>query len=258
MGPGGSRTRLVMLAVVIGVILLVVHKYRLSSTDHAHHATSLEWRQGEHVSRIATMHNYSMGLVWPVDDVNDDNDRIVSQIDIMNTYAQQKRNRKLKVILRVGSHCFEHWVAGQEQFVRDKCPITDCWNTNNQSQAPDADALVISEFRESTRHLYLPKPRGQIWIALHRDSPLHHHIDAKSLYGLINWTTSFRHDSTIAFRILHKFVPSRPATTAVTSGKKSINYAAGKTKLVAWFVSDCRGANNRMIYAKELSQFIQV
>ena len=98
-----------------------------------------------------------MGLVWPLDIVmDDDNDRIVPQIDFC---ARQKRNRKLKVILRVGKFNFENWVAGQEQFVRDKCPIADCWNTNNQSQARDADALLISEFGKSTRHLYLPKPK---------------------------------------------------------------------------------------------------
>ena len=75
--------------------------------------------------------------------------------------------------------------------------------------------------------------------------------------GLINWTATYRHDSTIPFPY-YKFVPSGPSTTAVTSGDAGINYAANKTKLVAWFVSNCHASNNRMRYAKELSQFIQV
>jgi len=46
--------------------------------------------------------------------------------------------------------------------------------------------------------------------------------------------------------------------TPATSGERNINYAAGKTKLVAWFVSNCNTENHRMLYAQELSQFIQV
>jgi len=202
-----------------------------------------------------TLYNYSIGLVWPRNDMDDHDDRIMSQIDVMNVYARQQRNRNLKIILRVGNFNFENWFAGQEQFVRDGCPIVDCWLTNDQSEAHDADALLISEFDESSRKLYLPKPHRQIWIAQHWESPLHNRIDPKSVRGLINWTASYRHDSTVAFRY-GKVVPSVQATTAVTS--VNINYAAGKTRVVAWFVSNCNAMNERMRYARELSQSIQV
>ena len=36
------------------------------------------------------------------------------------------------------------------------------------------------------------------------------------------------------------------------------DYAANKTKAVAWFVSNCGARNGRLSYAKELSKFIQV
>jgi len=267
LAPGSwSRTRLVKLAAVTGVVVLVIH-YQLSSTDVNQRASSVERldqrassverRRRQHISRVTTMHNYSVGLVWPRDDVDFDDDRIASQLDVMNVYARQKRNRKLKVVLRVGNFNFENWLAGQEQFVRDRCPIANCWLTNDRSQARDADALLISEFNDEDRHLYLPKPLRQIWIAQHWESPLHNRIDPKSVRGLINWTASYRHDSTVVFRY-GKMVPSAPATAAVTSDEGSINYAAGKTKLVAWFVSNCRAGNQRMRYAQELSQFIQV
>lgn len=137
------------------------------------------------------------------------------------------------------------------------CPIVDCWLTNDQSQARDADALLISEFSDSSRQLYLPKPHRQIWIAQHWESPLHNRIDPKSVRGLINWTASYRHDSTIAFRYV-KIVPNVQAAKTVTSGAGSLNYAAGKSKLVAWFVSNCNARNHRMRYAHELSKSIQV
>lgn len=36
------------------------------------------------------------------------------------------------------------------------------------------------------------------------------------------------------------------------------NYAANKTKKVAWFVSNCGARNNRLAYAHELQKHIQV
>ena len=232
--------------------------YNRSDGDRISHATKLQnYTIGQHISRVMKTYNYSIGLVWPRDDMDDHNDRILSQIDVMNVYARQKRNRKLKIILRVGNCNFKHWLAGKEQFLRDGCPIVDCWLTNNRSEARDADALLISEFRNSSRKLYLPKPHHQIWIAQHYESPLHNRIDPKSVRGLINWTASYRHDSTVAFRIA-KMIPSVQATTAVTPGEGSVNYAAGKTRLVAWFVSNCHASNERMRYARELARFIQV
>ena len=160
---------------------------------------------------VKTLYSNSAGPVWPRK--NDDNDRIMSQIDAMNVYARhQKRHRTLKVILLVGKLNFEMCAAGQEPF--SKCPIVDCWLTRNTSQAPSADALLISEFRYSDRSLYLPKPRRQIWIAQHMEPPppRYSHIDPRSLRGLINWTASYRRDSTIVFRY-DMMVPGVPANT---------------------------------------------
>lgn len=36
------------------------------------------------------------------------------------------------------------------------------------------------------------------------------------------------------------------------------NYAANKTKKVAWFASNCDAKNNRLSYALELQKYIQV
>ena len=36
------------------------------------------------------------------------------------------------------------------------------------------------------------------------------------------------------------------------------NYAMGKTRKVAWFVSNCNARNKRIEYARELSKYIEV
>ena len=39
---------------------------------------------------------------------------------------------------------------------------------------------------------------------------------------------------------------------------RGVNFAANKTKAVAWFVSNCGARNGRLAYAKELQKYIQV
>ena len=74
--------------------------------------------------------------------------------------------------------------------------------------------------------------------------------------GLFNWTASYRHDSDIVAPY-EKFV-QYPDYKAADIDSPSRNYAAGKTRKVAWFVSNCSARNKRLQYAKELAQYIEV
>ena len=44
---------------------------------------------------------------------------------------------------------------------------------------------------------------------------------------------------------------------AVVTRPQSLDYAAGKTKKVAWFVSNCGARNGRLQYAQELAKYIR-
>lgn len=72
--------------------------------------------------------------------------------------------------------------------------------------------------------------------------------------GLVNWTGTYRRSSTIVapyerFTLYNSSVHELPLAK---------NYAAGKTKKVAWFVSNCGARNNRLGYALELQDHIEV
>jgi len=89
---------------------------------------------------------------------------------------------------------------------------------------------------------------------------------------LINWTATYRFDSTIVTPY-EKFVPYRNASASTGRRGKRLrrsspaaeslfqsnipgrNYAAGKTKMVAWFVSNCGPKNKRNEYAAELAKY---
>jgi hypothetical protein len=78
---------------------------------------------------------------------------------------------------------------------------------------------------------------------------------------VINWTATYRHDSDIPTPYA-KFFPFTSSVKNISddsgSGQRHYNYANKKSKLVAWFVSNCNAKNNRFQYAQELKRFIQV
>lgn len=111
---------------------------------------------------------------------------------------------------------------------------------------------------------FLPTSRrpNQIWILELLESPLHT-IDLKFLDGKINYTASYRSDSDI-LAPYGRFVPfesERQALRDYSAGKNceaSTDSALGKTRKVAWFVSNCFTRNRRRDYASALARHIQV
>nr|CAI5842106.1 unnamed protein product [Callosobruchus analis] len=99
------------------------------------------------------------------------------------------------------------------------CPVSRCSLTDDRSKAADADAIL---YKDHFIHPGVPRP-------------MHQFADA------INWTATYRRDSDI-----------------VRQKVQSRDYAANKTKKVAWFVSNCGARNGRLAYARELAQYIDV
>jgi len=117
------------------------------------------------------------------------------------------------------------------------------------------------------------KPLGQIWVLWLLESPINtpRFVNAE---GLINWTATYRPDSTIVTPY-DKYVtfasfqrrrssgkwPSAPAPAVTTQRNRqrpAVNHAAGKSRLVAWFVSNCVAANRRYEYVQQLREHVPV
>ena len=198
-----------------------------------------------------------VGYIWPKPGSLDD--RIMNQVHFMEKYAAIRGDNlttKKKIILRVGDFNFDdlHFKDGQERLIEDKCPIKDCIYSSDRALAKVADALLISQFDGSLLQFYTPKPAHQIWITQHLESPHHNRMDPSALSNLVNWTVSFRQESTVA-------LPYAAWDFRNESNKQNlseINYAKGKTKKVAWFVSNCADKNGRLHYGNELKKYIAV
>jgi len=156
---------------------------------------------------------------------------------------------------------------GEEKFIKEQCPVSACRLTADRSVSLTAEMRLLQG--DATFYL-AKKPVGQIWTMFLLESPAN--TGAFSRAGdLINWTATYRSDSTIVTPY-ERFVPYRnasrgdrrlqrrtatapaAASTANVSASSTRNYAAGKTKMVAWFVSNCGPKNKRNEYADELAK----
>ena len=88
-------------------------------------------------------------------------------------------------------------------------------------------------------------------MAFTLESPLHISLDLDN----VDWTATYRRDSTVVAPY-GKWSPYHETMTR--SDEAEVNIAEKKTKKVAWFVSNCNAKNNRLEYARNLSNYIEV
>ena len=203
------------------------------------------------IVRHTTPSTTSSERVWPSVH-NYDDDRIVSQMTYRpKSVADMERQGNAipykKILLYNG---FKDWgvEAGSASF--DHCPVKECTLTDRVREARKADVIL---FRQEPKRPWFRRPTGQRWILYLLESP-YFTPNLNRFRGMFDMVASYRHDSDIVAPY-EKFVRFPPARRHVNKTK---NYAEGKTKKVAWFVSNCEASNSRLEYAQELGRYIQV
>ncbi|XP_045174204.2 glycoprotein 3-alpha-L-fucosyltransferase A-like [Mercenaria mercenaria] len=195
----------------------------------------------------------NLELLWPSREFYE-NDRITNQLNY-RLGNESKSNNKLsdkgvklkKIYLDSG---FGGKRLGRWVFLEDKCNINTCEITRDRKYTDTADALF---FQSSSSGTITRKSTQQIWMIFMLESP-YHTAGLRSLRNVFNWTATYRHDSDIVAPY-EKFVRYDEKVKFLPQKK---SYAAGKTKKVAWFVSNCGARNERLQYARKLSKYIQV
>lgn len=168
-------------------------------------------------------------------------------IDDTIAYTNVSKDADLKTIVLLGS--WYDFLSGRNLFLRDRCPVDKCRVYRASGDVRTADAVIFKDsFSGETR--YPDKPKGQVWILYLLENPQHTYVAESS--NSIDWTATYRTDSDIVTPY-EKFVPFDPLVKTIKR-----NYAWNKTKMVAWFVSNCYTSNNRLQYGKELQKHIEV
>ncbi|KAL5013396.1 hypothetical protein ScPMuIL_007666 [Solemya velum] len=139
------------------------------------------------------------------------------------------------------------------QMKQRNCSVRSCQLTSDQSLASSADAIFFLHTPSTVRAF---RPKNQIWILFTLESP-YHTPDWGAFNDLINWTATYRHDSVLVGPY-NKFVPFDQPELQNPNKQDVINYAHGKLKKVAWFISNCNDRNGRRLYANELGKYINI
>ncbi|XP_011307915.1 glycoprotein 3-alpha-L-fucosyltransferase A isoform X2 [Fopius arisanus] len=180
--------------------------------------------------------------LWPDEDSNDD--RVTNQLMFVpldyNRTSVEHPPKRIMI-----PHGMGEAKTGSDLFHQLGCPVNTCVITRDNPEGAD---LII--FKDYVTHVGRRAP-NQAWMLYFLECPYHTQAVRNAL---VNWTATYRRDSDI----VAPYERWQYYDARVTQIPQTFNYAANKTKKVAWFVSNCHPRNQRMQYAKELAKHIQV
>ncbi|KAK2148269.1 hypothetical protein LSH36_506g01060 [Paralvinella palmiformis] len=171
-----------------------------------------------------------------------------------------------KLIVVTAGVSVESWRLKRETFLADNCPISNCYLMADLAELPPGvlrpDVVLYKTQTRFLNTLVTGRTRDEIWIVWQLESPISAPMNELNPDQMPNWTASYRIDSTM-ISPYGKYVTSskldqyqlNKLLLPMTSRK---DYADGKTKMVAWFVSNCQSSNQRESYVKELTKYTQV
>ena len=131
------------------------------------------------------------------------------------------------------------------------------------------DAVIFHQRGWSPYDVPIKRWPHQKFIFVSMESPAWRFADTESMANFFNWTMTYRQDSDI-FNPYGSFVPVNDMVTGSFMNPQtlqrllqearlnSVNYASGKTKKIAWFVSNCKSLSARNEYVDRLKAFIGV
>ena len=168
-------------------------------------------------------------------------DRVTDQLRVKLNTSQVKT---IFVRSSINSHA---------KFVQDKCNVDKCKFTNDIQQLPFADAVYSEKIGNVAFDRSRVQNKDQVAIVFQLESALNY----KSLGGEphLNWTASYRVDSVLNTPY-ERFTPHLNETGL--RAKPARNYAQGKTKMAAWFVSNCGALSGRTRIVNELKKYLEV
>lgn len=164
--------------------------------------------------------------------------------------------------------------CGQEPLHKIQCPNTNCYFTNNRSlfgeDQSQFDAILFHQ--RSLMETDLPKKRlpHQRYIMFMLESAQYNMgFESLKWNSFFNWTMTYRRDSDIPFPYGEIAInPKNPLpypegspeldSWIQTFGASHSHLARGRTKKVAWFVSNCDSQSNREKFVTALATHIQV
>jgi len=191
-------------------------------------------------------------LIFPEESIG--HDRIADQLMFVPPLGSVPENQDdpsapLKKILLWNGSGWGGFRPRRGVFLKERCPVSTCVISSSRGDAADADLIL---FKDHFTKPQTSRPSNQLWMIYLLECPMHTQIFKHK--NVFNWTATYRTDSTI----VAPYERWQYYNENIKSRQLDRNYAANKTKQVAWFVSNCGARNGRLPLARELGKFINV
>ncbi|GAB6032333.1 Alpha-(1,3)-fucosyltransferase 9 [Chamberlinius hualienensis] len=207
---------------------------------------------------------------WPVrHDIQGDAVIKIGPYSSVKYEASTKLKKSAKILF--WSPCYglnENWKWWfNPKALNDLCPNFHCDYTIDKSQLNSSDAVVfmiyagnmLTDPSQSDFTSQFPQYRrpDQRWVYFTIEPPNISPKDQSGFNGLFNWTMTYRRDSDV-MADYGRVIFNRLPTVEQRKASWERNYANGKSKLAAWYVSHCTTEGHREKYVKELQKYVEI
>jgi alpha-1,3-fucosyltransferase len=154
---------------------------------------------------------------------------------------------------------------GKDALRKSGCPVWQCETSDDRHNVEEYDAIVFHLRSWTQKDLPQRRSPQQRYVFWSIESAAWRFVDTKPMTNYFNWTMTYRWDSDLVSPYgyikptgnvpLH---PSHEQMKDYLTSRSVVNYAEGKTKMAAWFVSNCASKSRRMELVKELQKYIDV
>lgn len=157
------------------------------------------------------------------------------------------------------------------------CPVSSCFVTDDRSLFNSSDVVIFSIQNLDLNDLPVYRSAHQRFVFYELESPANTDplpmLHNRTRFGFFNWTMTYRLDSNVVHRDSYGIVlpkrrtpvsrypiPRRQGNISSNSHQRphTETRVANKTKLAAWFVSNCITSGRREDYVRQLSQYIPI
>ncbi|XP_064093767.1 alpha-(1,3)-fucosyltransferase C-like isoform X2 [Macrobrachium nipponense] len=160
---------------------------------------------------------------------------------------------RMKKVWVFGNYSF-YFGFGREPFVKAKCRVNSCFTTSDRSlfSLEEVDAVVWHS-RSDDQSLPSKRSPHTRYVFWSWESAHYMFDNLQQFKNVFNWTFTYRVDSDFPnpFSAVYRRLVPKP----VSVGK---NYASGKKRLAAWFVSNCETKSGRERLVKKLKKWIRI
>ena len=171
------------------------------------------------------------------------------------------QNTPVKLILKWTKFYGRSWGVPQGRHIFEdlRCPVKECSITDDKSLVDSAHAMIV-HMRDISDPSQLPTRRTQQqrWIFYNLESPHHTETNLTKFNGLFNWTSTYSSESDIPspygkYQTFDKYTQFNKNETEGPRYTRSLSQRhATKSRLGAWFVTNCKAKNNRKEYVDAL------